>query len=539
MADWHLATAYERISDTIGDQPALICDNVIRTWAEYDDRAARIACVLTQHGLGPNSKTGIYLHNSNEYQEAHHGICKLRGCPVNVNYRYREEELIYLLDNSDAQALIFQAAYGDRIDAIRNQLNDIRCLIQIDDDSGNPLLEGAIAYEDAIAGATPMPRIERKLDDLYMLYTGGTTGLPKGVMYASGIHSSNFSQHTANLGVTPSVSVEDLPGNITEALQDNGLPVGLICCPLMHGTGMWVGSMITHLAGGAAVTVKKLGMDPHLLWSEVQLHRATLLTIVGDAFARPLLKALNEAHDSGNPYDISSVQTIISSGVMWSHEVKEGLLAHHDMILIDTMGSTEGGMGRSISSRKESSSTARFNLNPNVRVFNDDDREVEPGSGEMGMIATQSAMLGYYKDPEKTAKTVRVIDGNRYIFPGDFATVEVDGGITLLGRGSMCINTAGEKVFPEEVEEVIKSHAGTVDCLVVGIPDERFGERVVSVVSRTSVDAVDDTVILNHCREHLAGYKLPKNVLFVDHVQRAPNGKPDYKWAKATALDML
>ena len=539
MADWHLATAYERISDTIGDQPALICDNVIRTWAEYDDRAARIACVLTQHGLGPNSKTGIYLHNSNEYQEAHHGICKLRGCPVNVNYRYREEELIYLLDNSDAQALIFQAAYGDRIDAIRNQLNDIRCLIQIDDDSGNPLLEGAIAYEDAIAGATPMPRIERKLDDLYMLYTGGTTGLPKGVMYASGIHSSNFSQHTANLGVTPSVSVEDLPGNITEALQDNGLPVGLICCPLMHGTGMWVGSMITHLAGGAAVTVKKLGMDPHLLWSEVQLHRATLLTIVGDAFARPLLNALNEAHDSGNPYDISSVQTIISSGVMWSHEVKEGLLAHHDMILIDTMGSTEGGMGRSISSRKESSSTARFNLNPNVRVFNDDDREVEPGSGEMGMIATQSAMLGYYKDPEKTAKTVRVIDGNRYIFPGDFATVEADGGITLLGRGSMCINTAGEKVFPEEVEEVIKSHAGTVDCLVVGIPDERFGERVVSVVSRTSVVAVDDTVILNHCREHLAGYKLPKNVLFVDHVQRAPNGKPDYKWAKATALDML
>ena len=217
------------------------------------------ACVLTQHGLGPNSKTGIYLHNSKRNTRKHiTAFGKLRGCPVNVNYRYREEELIYLLDNSDAQALIFQAAYGDRIDAIRNQLNDIRCLIQIDDDSGNPLLEGAIAYEDAIAGATPMPRIERKLDDLYMLYTGGTTGLPKGVMYASGIHSSNFSQHTANLGVTPSVSVEDLPGNITEALQDNGLPVGLICCPLMHGTGMWVGSMITHLAGGAAVTVKNL-----------------------------------------------------------------------------------------------------------------------------------------------------------------------------------------------------------------------------------------------------------------------------------------
>ncbi len=539
MTDWHLATAYERISDTIGDSPALICDNVIRTWSEYDDRASRIAGLLTEHGLKPGSKAGIYLHNSNEYQEVHHGINKLRGCPINVNYRYKEEELVYLLNNADAEALFFQAAYADRIETIRDQLEKVTCFVQVPDETGAPLLKGALDFDEVVSGASPMPRIDRKEDDLYMLYTGGTTGMPKGVMYANGLHSQGLGAFAATFGVVPSANIDDLPANIANAGERDSLPVGLVCCPLMHGTGMWIGSMVTHLAGGATVTVKHLGLDAHLLWSETQQHGATLLTIVGDAFARPMLNALDEAHDDGNPYDISSVKTVISSGVMWSQEVKDGMLAHNEMTLIDTMGSTEGGMGSSVSTRGDSSSTAKFQLSPNVKVFDDDDKEVAAGSGDMGMIATQSAMIGYYKDPEKTAKTVREIDGSRYIFPGDFATVEADGSITLLGRGSMCINTAGEKVFPEEVEEVIKSHEGTVDCLVVGVPDERFGERVVSVVSRLTESDVDDAQLLDHCREHLAGYKLPKNVLFVDEVQRAPNGKADYKWAKATALDML
>lgn len=217
------------------------------------------------------------------------------------------------------------------------------------------------------------------------------------------------------------------------------------------------------------------------------------------------------------------------------------------MTLIDAMGSTEGGMGTSVSTRESAALTAKFELNEDVKVFTEDDKEVTPGSGEMGMIATESAMMGYYKDPEKTAKTVRVIDGVRYVFPGDFATVESDGSLTLLGRGSMCINTAGEKVFPEEVEEITKSHDDVEDCLVVGVPDEKFGERVVAVVSRKAQAAAIDSEaqsgfevdVQNHCRSHLAGYKTPKNVLLVDTVQRAPNGKADYKWAKATALDRL
>lgn len=537
MAEWHFATAFETVTDAIGDRTALICGDGVRTWSEFDDRAARLAAVLSDHGLKPESKVGIYLHNSNEYLEAHHGIFKMRGVPINVNYRYREEELVYLLNNADAEALFFQAAYADRIDAIRSQLTNIRCLIQVDDDSGAARIDGAIGFEEAIGSATPMPRIERPASDLYMLYTGGTTGMPKGVMYSAGAHAAGLAAFAGGLGQPVSTSIDDIGPNVSAMAEQDALPVGLVCCPLMHGTGMWVGALATHLAGGTVMTVNSLGLDPDLLWSQVQTHRATALTIVGDAFARPLLNALNAARDRGEPYDISSVQTIISSGVMWSQEVKEGLLDHGAMNLIDAMGSTEGGMGSSVSNRESRAGTAKFQLNENVKVIDDDDNEVEPGSGNIGMIATQSSMLGYYKDPGKTAKTVREINGVRYVFPGDYAQVEADGSITLLGRGSMCINTAGEKVFPEEVEEVIKRHDNVVDTLVVGVPDDRFGERVVAVVSQAG--ELDEPTLISFCRERIAGYKLPKNVVLVETVQRAPNGKADYKWAKATALSAL
>jgi fatty-acyl-CoA synthase len=538
MRDWHFATAYEVIADAIGDEPALICEGNTLTWSEYDADAARLAAVLTDHGLGPGSIAGIYLHNSNEYQVAHHGINKLRGCPVNVNYRYQEEELVYLLNNADAEAVIYQAAYADRIDAIRPRLEKAKCFIQLADDSGNALLDGALDYHAALKSADPMPRIDRAADDLYMLYTGGTTGMPKGVMYANGEHCAGLSGLGALTGAPVAETVDQL-GDCVRQVRDMGaLPRGLVCCPLMHGTGMWLGSMLTHLGGGAVVTVNHLGLDPDLLWTEAIRNRTNLVTIVGDAFARPMLNALDAAVEKGEPYDVSCVQMIISSGVMWSREVKEGLLQHHEMMLFDAIGSSEGSMGNSIATRDAPAETAKFVMGEQVKVFTDDNREVQPGSDDMGMVGTQSAMMGYYKDPEKTAKTVRVIDGVRWVFPGDYATVEADGTLNLLGRGSMCINTAGEKVFPEEVEEALKSHEQVADCLVVGVPDERFGEKVVGVVSLVDT-AANDSDLINHCRSRIAGYKLPKNVVLVDHVQRAPNGKADYTWAKQTALDML
>lgn len=538
MTDWHFATAYEAIADTIGEKPALICGDVTRSWREYDDRSARIAAILNNHGLQPNSKIGIYLHNSNEYLEAHHGIMKIRGCPINVNYRYQDEELVYLLNNADAEAIIYQATYAPHIDSIRNRLDQVKCLIQVADASNNAVIDGALDYEHAIAGTNPMPRIDRFADDLYMLYTGGTTGMPKGVMYSNGEQCAGLAGLGAVTGGAVPQSIEDLKAVVAASSEAGTLPIGLVCCPLMHGTGIWLGGMLTQLAGGAVITVNHLGLDPDQIWQEAEKHGASQVTIVGDAFARPLLAALNDAAERQKPYDLSSVNLMISSGVMWSKEIKDGLLEHNDMLLFDAIGSTEGSMGASTATREASAGTAKFQLGEDVKVFDENDQEVKPGSGEMGMVGTQSPMRGYYKDPEKTAKTVREIGGKRWVFPGDFATVEEDGTLNLLGRGSMCINTAGEKVFPEEVEEALKSHDDVEDCLVVGVPDERFGERVAAVVSLKN-QATDEASLIDYCRTRIAGYKLPRHVLFVSHVQRAPNGKADYTWAKETAHEAL
>jgi fatty-acyl-CoA synthase len=331
----------------------------------------------------------------------------------------------------------------------------------------------------------------------------------------------------------PPATIEALPEYLASVPKP---PISLVACPLMHGTGIWLGAMVPMSAGGTVVLTSKLGLDPDLLWGLVEENGVTDMVIVGDAFARPLVNALDDAEKRGHAYDISSLQRITSSGVMWSSEIKQGLLRHQDMILHDIMGSSEGGMGASVTTREGAAKTAKFELNEGVAVFTDDGRRVEPGSGEIGKIATSGSVpIGYYKDPVKSAETFREIDGERYSFPGDYAQVEADGSIALLGRGSVCINTAGEKVFPEEVEEAVKLHPAVSDCLVVGVPDERFGERVVAVASYRSGESCDESAVIDVTRDHLAGYKLPKHVLFVDQVQRAPNGKADYKWAKRAA----
>jgi len=531
--DFHFASAWERVVDTFPDRPAVISDGRKLDWRGFEDRAARIAQVLTDHGLGPDSKVGIYLHNSSEYLETQFGVFKIRGCPINVNYRYKSEELVYLLDNADAEAVVYQACYAMRIWEIRDQLPNVKVFIQVDDHT-EALLDGAVDYEMSITRSDPMARIERDPADVYMLYTGGTTGMPKGVMYPNGEMCFAFA---AGGAVTRELPPPTSLAEYTEYLgKVESPPISLVACPLMHGTGMWLGAMMPLLAGGTVVITSKLGLDPDLLWGLVEENRVTDVVIVGDAFARPMLVALDEAERRGHAYDLSCLQRITSSGVMWSAEIKQGLLRHHDMVLADIMGSSEGGMGSSTTSRESSAGTAKFQLNEGVAVFSDAGERVEPGSGDIGKLATSGMVpIGYYKDPVKTAETFKEIDGVRYSFPGDYATVEADGSITLLGRGSACINTAGEKVFPEEVEEAVKKHPAIADCLVVGIPDERFGERVVAVTSYLSGESCDETALIDFTRDHLAGYKLPKHVIFVDQVQRAPNGKADYKWAKKAA----
>ncbi len=533
--NFHFATAWERIADTIPDQPALICGTRIRTWREYDERAARFASVLEGAGLGVGAKVGIYLHNCNEYLEAQYGIFKIRGCPINVNYRYKADELVYLLDNADVEAVVYQACYAMRIWEIRERLPKVKLWVQVDDGT-EALLHDAIDFERALRDNPPAPRVERAMDDLYMLYTGGTTGLPKGVMYNNGEFCMAMCMGYVGHGFEFPTSVDDLPELVTRLAAAGGVPRSVVGCPLMHGTGMWLGSFIPLLLGGSVVISSKLSFDPDLIWSLVEQHRATSIVIVGDAFARPMLASLNAARDAGQPFDLASLTQIVSSGVMWSAEVKEGLLEHHDMELVDTMGSTEGGMGSSVTSRDRSPQTARFELSEGVKVFSDDGLELQPGDETIGRVGTSGLVpIGYYKDPVKSAETFREIDGVRYSFPGDYARVEPDGSITLLGRGSVCINTAGEKVFPEEVEEVVKRYETVLDCLVVGVPDERFGERVVAVTSLQESAQRAEQEVIEYARAQLAGYKVPKHILFVDEVRRAPNGKPDYKWARRTA----
>ena len=532
--EMQFATIWETISDHIPDDPALICDENVKTWKEYEERAAKLAFFLNEKSIGNDSKIGLYLHNSNEYLEAQFATFKVEGVPINVNYRYVEEELIYLLDNSDSEVVFFQSVYAERINKIADKLPKIKAYIQVGGENSLDM-NNCYLYEEIISENPPLARKTRSEDNIYMLYTGGTTGMPKGVMYKQGGFMNSLLKTALAMGFDVPESHLDIPSTVSELSSKNMLSKTIVACPLMHGTGMWLGALVPFFSGGSCVTIPQLGFDPELLLKKVQEQKINNIVIVGDAFARPILDSLNKAKDEGNPYDLSSLRSIISSGVMWSAEVKEGLLEHADITLIDAMGSSEGGMGSAVSSRENPVKTAKFSINPGVIVVSDDGEEVEPGSKTMGKLGTSGLVPeGYYKDPKNSAETFKEYKGIRYSFPGDYATVDADGTIKLLGRGSNCINTAGEKVYPEEVEEALKRHSNVYDSLVVGVEDKKFGQKVVAVVS-SDLPSLEAAELINFTREHLSGYKLPKEIIFVDEVQRAPNGKANYKWAKETA----
>ncbi len=536
--EMNFATVWESITDAIPDAPAITHGDVTRTWAEYTDRAARVAGALDAVGLGHDAKTALYMFNCNEYLEAQYGCMKTRGVPINVNYRYLDDELWYLLDNSDSEALFFHSSLGDRVARVAGRLPDLKLLVEVDDGEGVGQVPGAVRYDDLVAGHDPMAPIERAEDDVYMLYTGGTTGMPKGVMYANGgMAAGLIASGFPLLGVAPPTDASEVAGIVETAVEGGNQLISIPCAPLMHGTGLWIGGFIPHLAGGHVVTLTNRSLDAHEVLETVERHRANAVTIVGDSFAKPLIRALDEGKSDGSTYDTSSIAVISSSGVMWTTEVKEQLLDRIEQaILVDAMGSTEGTMGTQISMKGMTADTATFTQAPTTKVFTDDDREVQPGSDDVGMVAAGGNVpLGYFKDPEKSARTFRVIDGVRYSFPGDFAKVAADGSLILLGRGSQVINTGGEKVFPEEVEEAVKRVDGVVDCLVVGVPDDKFGQAVTAVVSLADDASADSASIISSVKNDLAGYKAPKSVIFVDQVPRAPNGKADYRRAKEHA----
>jgi 3-oxocholest-4-en-26-oate---CoA ligase len=455
--------------------------------------------------------------------------------PINVNYRYVDDELVYLLEDSDAEALVFHASLGETVARVAERVPALKLLAEVED--APAAVASAERYEDLLSRNPPAARIPRRQDDELMIYTGGTTGMPKGVVYDVGDWTDGL------LGLVPVVlGSPPLPQSLDELVSDGAAriaagaaPVVMPCSPLMHTAGL-SNSIAVQLAGGRAVTLPGRSLDPQEIWSTVERESVNVMIIVGDAFARPMLTALE---GQPNGWDLASLRVILSSGVMWSTPIKQGLLEHVDAALVDGIGATEGAMGVQITRRGGPlAQTGQFIKLGETKLFSEDGREIEPGSDEAGLIAAGGKLIpkGYYKDAEKSARTFRKIDGQRYAFIGDWGRLEADGTLVLLGRGSGCINTAGEKVYPEEVEEAIKTHPEVADALVVGIPDERFGQRVTAVVAPTTPGADVVDALGEYLKTRLAGYKCPRLVVQVEAIKRAPNGKPDYAWARETVL---
>ena len=529
LDDWNLADVWETVADTVGDAPALFHGDRLLSWSDFETRASRLAAVFAEHGIGHDSKVALYLHNCPQYLEATFAAFKCRAVPVNVNYRYTETELIHLLDNSDAEAVVVGAEFAERLAAVAERLPKLRLVLSVDPDG-----DGS---SDPWVAAAPAPRIPRQLDDLWFLYTGGTTGMPKGVMWPHRSLLGTAKASFKNFGLGLPTSLDEVAA-AARTIHETATPVRLLpAAPLMHGTSA-IASWGTLCAAGSLVTLTGRSLDADELLEAVQTRRVTNLTIVGDAFAKPIIAALQAAEDRGEPYDVSSLDLVVSSGVMWSEPVKQALLSRADVVLADLLGSSEGvGFANSVAKRGRPSPTARFRLGPDATVLTDDGEQVVAGSGDIGMLAVGGPIpIGYYKDPVKSAETFRLVGTRTWSIPGDFATIEADGTITLLGRGSVCINTAGEKVFPEEVEETLKLHASVLDANVVGIPDEKWGQAVVAVVGADPAGPpAEADELIAHCRETLAGYKCPKRIVLVDAIKRGPNGKADYRWAASIA----
>ncbi len=533
MGTWNYADIYEAVADQRPDDLALIHGDVRRTWADFDRRANGVARHLLDAGLERQSAVAEYLYNCPEYMEAVYAAFKASFVPVNTNYRYTADELLYLWDNADAGAVVFHGSFASTIEGIRERLPKVKAWLWVDDDS-DPCPDWATPFEEAAATETDrvVPPEPRSGDDLLMLYTGGTTGMPKGVMWRQ-------DDLVVRLGASIGTPLDengtkaDLDGHFAEP-GGRGLPA----CPLMHGTGGF--SALTNLAaGGCVVTLPGRTFDAADYLDTIEREGVATTAIVGDAFGKPIVRALE-----ANPgrWDLTSLVGVVSSGVMWSQETKQKMLEHNPtMLLMDAFSSSEAlGMGSSVSGGGELAKTATFQLSPDTIVIDETNQRIEPGSEEIGRLAVGGRQpLGYYKDPEKSARTFLDIEGQRYSCPGDFATVEADGTINLLGRGSVCINTGGEKVFPEEVEEALKTHPSIVDAVAVGIPDDKFGEAVTAVVEAAPGVDVDEADVIAHVKQRLAAYKAPKRVVVVSAIGRAPNGKVDYKRLRGEATEAI
>jgi len=530
---WNFGDIMDTLAGVVpGDHPALVHGDRVITWRDVDRRSNNIGRALLEGGAQPGDKVGFYMRNRPEYMELLAACFRARLTHVNVNYRYVADEVHYIFDNSDATVVVYGEEFRDNIEQLKDRLPKVRQWIEV---GAGTAPEGSLDYEKlATDGSGENLDIQRSPDDLLLLYTGGTTGMPKGVMWDHDNLREAQSLALRAIGPVPE-NLDELREKIaTDGPGDTLIPA----CPLMHGTGLFT-AMGTFYSGGTVVTLSAPSLDPEELWQTVQDRKVNTISIVGDAFAKPMLRSLEE---NAGRWDLSSLGGMISSGVMWSQEVKEALLEHlPTTLLADSFGSSEAvGFGASIMAKGMPVKTARFTTNDLCKVFDENDQEIPRGSETPGFIAFGGPIpRGYYGDPEKSAKTFKTIDGRRYSIPGDYCLVAEDGTLTLLGRGSVCINSAGEKIYPEEVEEALKQHPAVEDALVVGVKDDKWGQAVTGVVKLAADESLDETRLIEFVKSHLAHYKAPKHVFAGGPPFRAPNGKADYKSVTAFAEDQV
>lgn len=537
-----LADINEAIAEVIPDREVIVTATRRLTWRQLQLRTRRLANLFLKAGLGCHHErdalapwesgqdhVALYLYNGNEYVEGMLGAYKARVVPFNANYRYVENELLYLLKDARARGVIYHASLAPRLVKVLSQLPPMAILLQVDDGSGHPLLPGARDYEQALAESSDArPPVRPSEDDLYMIYTGGTTGLPKGVMWRQ--HDIFFAAMGGRLpGAGAVSSVDELLQRVPYGEMLRVLP----SAPFVHNASQWSSFIILHQGGTIVLPSNTRHLDADDIWRTVERERVLTLAIVGDAVARPLVDQLR-----AKQYDLSSLQVLGSGGAILSPPLRRALLEHLPHVtLVDGFGSSETGAQGSIITGAGSEAPSGYPMDEHMLVLDAGlTRRLKPGEPEIGWLARAGYIpLGYLNDEEKTRRTYPIIDGIRYAVPGDRAQVSEDGTVKIFGRDSACINTGGEKVFAEEVEQALKQHPGVYDAVVTGTPSERWGEQVTAIVAlRPGVD-VSDSELREAAAEHLARYKLPKAFVFVDAIARLASGKPDYRWAKQTA----
>ncbi|BBY81756.1 long-chain-fatty-acid--CoA/3-oxocholest-4-en-26-o ate--CoA ligase [Mycolicibacterium pulveris] len=527
----NIADLAEHAIDAVPDRVALICGEDQLTYAQLEEKANRLAHYLIDKGVKKDDKVGLYCRNRNEIVIAMLGIVKAGAILVNVNYRYVEGELKYLFENSDMVALVHERRYADRVANVLPETPGLKTVLVVEDGSSEDFKRyGGVEINEALSQGSPDRDFgERSADDIYLLYTGGTTGFPKGVMWR---HEDIYRVLFGGTDFATGEFVKD-EYDLAKAATENPPMIRYPIPPMIHGatqSATWMSLF------SGQTTVLAPEFEPDEVWRTVEKHKVNLLFFTGDAMARPLLDALLAQQAKGKDYDLSSLFLLASTAALFSSSIKEKFLELlPNRIITDSIGSSETGFGGTsvVAKGQQNAGGPRVTIDHRTVVLDEDGNEVKPGSGVRGLIAKKGNIpLGYYKDEKKTAETFKTFNGIRYAIPGDYATVEADGTVTMLGRGSVSINSGGEKIYPEEVEAALKGHPDVFDALVVGVPDPRFGQHVAAVIqpregARPTLAELDAFV-----RNEIAGYKVPRSIWFVDEVKRSPAGKPDYRWAK-------